>query len=85
MSVTRRGKPPAMETFTYSHLPASSSVVHIALFAEVRNAKALRARIINAATLAGSEGDEERERLNFAFVDARPVRPLRPIARTPLR
>ncbi|KAI0029677.1 kinase binding protein CGI-121-domain-containing protein [Vararia minispora EC-137] len=62
-----------METFTYSHFPSASSIVHIAFFTHVSNAKALRARIINAASLTGKQGDDERERVNFAFVDARPV------------
>ena len=64
-----------MESYHYPHFP---SIVYIALFTAVTNAGDLRNRIINAATLAGPEGDEEREAVNFAFVDARLVRQLPP-------
>ncbi|KZV63249.1 CGI-121-domain-containing protein, partial [Peniophora sp. CONT] len=57
-----------METFIYSHLDLS---VHIALFRNVSNSSQIRQRIIAAATSTGEKGDTERERLNFAFVDAR--------------
>ena len=60
-----------METFIYTHLDLQ---VHIALFRNVLNSSDLRKRIIAAATLTGEEGDAERERVNFAFVDARLVR-----------
>ena len=60
-----------METFIYSHLDLK---VHIALFRNVANSAEIRKRIIAAATLTGDEGDAERERVNFAFVDARLVR-----------
>ncbi|VDB86758.1 unnamed protein product [Peniophora sp. CBMAI 1063] len=59
-----------METFIYSHLDLH---VHIALFHDVSNSADIRKRIIAAATLKGEEGDAERERVNFAFVDARLV------------
>ncbi|KAI0057743.1 CGI-121-domain-containing protein [Artomyces pyxidatus] len=62
-----------METFTYTHFPAQSSVVHIALFTSVGNAKDIRARIVKASTLGGPEGDAERGAVNFAFIDARLV------------
>ena len=59
-----------MESFAYRHF---SSTVHVALFVHVTNAAKLRARIVRASTLEGSEGQLEREAVNFAFVDARLV------------
>jgi EKC/KEOPS complex subunit CGI121/TPRKB len=59
-----------MESFAYPHF---SSTVHVALFVNVTNAAKLRARIIRASTLQGEGGEEEREAVNFAFVDARLV------------
>ncbi|TFY63359.1 hypothetical protein EVG20_g6351 [Dentipellis fragilis] len=60
-----------METYAYPHFPPSSSAVHVALFTNVTNASDLRARIVKASTLEGPEGDAERARVNFAFIDAR--------------
>jgi EKC/KEOPS complex subunit CGI121/TPRKB len=66
-----RGKIRQMESFDY---PQFSSTVHVALFNHVANAAKLRARIVRASTLEGTEGQAEREAVNFAFVDARLVR-----------
>ena len=63
-----------METFRYPHFPPRLSYVHVALFAGVSNAPELRKRIIAASAMDGEEGDAERERVNFAFVEARLVR-----------
>ena len=63
--------PNQMEIFAYPHF---GSTVHVALFKHVTNAARLRARIVRASTLEGTEGDVEREAVNFAFVDARLVR-----------
>ncbi|KAI0337492.1 CGI-121-domain-containing protein [Trametopsis cervina] len=60
-----------MQSFYYPHFPEDLSVVHIALLDNVRNAAALRTRLIQAASLPGPEGDIERGAVNFAFVDAR--------------
>ncbi|KAI0352537.1 CGI-121-domain-containing protein [Trametes cingulata] len=60
-----------METFRYSHLPADSSTVHIALFTNVSNSAQLRSRIVRASQLDGPDGETEREAVNFAFIDAR--------------
>ncbi|KAH9986800.1 kinase binding protein CGI-121-domain-containing protein [Russula vinacea] len=57
-----------MESFAYPHF---SSTVHVALFIHVTNAANLKARIVRASTLEGTEGQVEREAVNFAFVDAR--------------
>ena len=62
-----------METFTNPHFPKNLSVAHVALYAPVNNAKELRSRIIQAATLEGDEGEQERQAVNFAFIDARLV------------
>ncbi|KAI0052648.1 CGI-121-domain-containing protein [Auriscalpium vulgare] len=62
-----------METFTYPHFPPEFSVVHVALFTDVKNAQSIRTRIVKASTLQGRDGDSEREAVNFAFVDARLV------------
>jgi len=61
---------PPMESFAYPHF---SSTVHVALFVNVTNAAKLRARIIRASTLQGEGGEEEREAVNFAFVNAQLV------------
>ncbi|OSD01986.1 CGI-121-domain-containing protein [Trametes coccinea BRFM310] len=60
-----------MDTFRYPHLPSELSTVHIALFTNVTNSAALRARIVRASQLEGPDGDAEREAVNFAFIDAR--------------
>jgi EKC/KEOPS complex subunit CGI121/TPRKB len=66
-----RGKIRQMESFDY---PQFSSTVHVALFKHVTNAAKLKARTLRASTLEGTEGQMEREAVNFAFVDARLVR-----------
>ena len=54
------------------------SAVFAAKFTNVKNAGAIRARIVKAATMEGPEGDEERDAVNFAFINARLVRGLSP-------
>ena len=67
-----------MESYGYTHFPSNLSNVHIALFIDVKNASELRERIVKAASLVGAEGDAERSRLDFAFIEAKLVRrPLR--------
>jgi EKC/KEOPS complex subunit CGI121/TPRKB len=63
-----------MDNFLFPHLPESHSLAQFALFRNVENTAALRKRIVSAATLTGPEGDQEREAVNFAFIDARLVR-----------
>lgn len=63
-----------MESFTYEHFPAQLSSVHVALFTDVSNAAAIRARIVHASTLEGAAGDVERDAVNFAFIEAKLVR-----------
>ncbi|KAI6033816.1 kinase binding protein CGI-121-domain-containing protein [Pisolithus microcarpus] len=59
-----------METYRY---PQFDAVVYAAKFKDVKNAEALRSRIVKAASLdgAGAEGEAERDALNFAFVEAK--------------
>lgn len=54
-------------------LPHHSANLSIALF-DISNAAALRSRLVAASTAVGEEGDHERERLDFAFVDGSMVR-----------
>ncbi|KAL1747756.1 kinase binding protein CGI-121-domain-containing protein [Schizophyllum fasciatum] len=58
-----------MDSFTFAHVPPELSVCHTALYTGVKNAGAIRARIVAAATA----GDAERAAVDFAFVDARLV------------
>lgn len=62
-----------MDFFHFPHHHSSQSVAHFALFRDVKNSQALRKRIIAAATIEGAAGDQEREAVNFAFIDARLV------------
>ena len=48
-----------MQSFRYAHLPAELSTVHVALFTNVTNSAALRARIVSASQLEGPDGDAE--------------------------
>ena len=63
-----------MESLQFPHFQSKHSQVHIALFRDVSNAAALKSRIVAAATAEGDYGENEREAVNFAFVDARLVR-----------
>lgn len=62
-----------MEVFSFPQFPASSSLVHFALYTNVSNAAVLRKRIIDAASAQGLFGEQEREAVNFSFIDARLV------------
>ncbi|KAI5119627.1 hypothetical protein M0805_007891 [Coniferiporia weirii] len=62
-----------METYTYKQFQGLPATVHIALFASVKNAAKLRARIVKASTAEGAEGEAERDAVNFAFIEARLV------------
>jgi len=55
------------------HYPQFNAVVYVAKFKEVKNADAVRTRIVKAATVVGSAGDAEREAVNFAFIEAKLV------------
>ncbi|KAF8554973.1 CGI-121-domain-containing protein [Imleria badia] len=45
-------------------------IVFAAKFKHVKNAGAIRERIVKAATTVGPEGDKERDAVNFAFINA---------------
>ncbi|KAJ3498801.1 hypothetical protein NMY22_g19572 [Coprinellus aureogranulatus] len=62
-----------MDTFTFPHLPAEKSTAYFALFRNVENAAALRQRIIKVSTLTSTceRHEEEKDAVNFAFIDAR--------------
>lgn len=63
----------ALERLTYPHFEGDLSTVYIGLLENVKNSASLRSRIIAAASAQGTEGDVEREAVNFAFIDARTV------------
>lgn len=48
-------------------------VIYAAKFKHVKNAGAIRERIVKAATMEGPEGDKERDAVNFAFINAKLV------------
>ncbi|PPQ73107.1 hypothetical protein CVT26_014728 [Gymnopilus dilepis] len=62
-----------MESLCYPQFDSRHSQVHIALFRNVSNAAAVKARIIAASTAEGEFGEKEREAVNFAFVEARMI------------
>lgn len=62
-----------MDLFYFPHLAPDRATTHVALFKHVKNAAALKKRIIDASTLEGETGEREREQVNFAFIDARLV------------
>ncbi|KAK7051385.1 hypothetical protein VNI00_004885 [Paramarasmius palmivorus] len=56
-----------METFTFTH---ASYTAHVALFHPVKNAAEIRKRIVEAARMQGEQGEEERQKMDFAFIEA---------------
>ncbi|KAH7888178.1 kinase binding protein CGI-121-domain-containing protein [Phlebopus sp. FC_14] len=58
-----------MEQYRYPQFRLS--VVYAAKFTAVTNASQIRSRIVRAASMVGSEGDAEREAVNFAVVNAK--------------
>jgi len=57
-----------METI---HLPALNKTAFVSLFKDIQNPGSILSRIQSASKLEGEEGDRERQRVNFAFVDAK--------------
>ncbi|GJJ07806.1 hypothetical protein Clacol_002011 [Clathrus columnatus] len=57
----------------FAYLPDEISVGYIAFFTEVSNASEIKKRIQASFQLQGSEGEKERVKLNFAFIDAKAV------------
>lgn len=64
---------PLMEVFSFPQFPAASSLVYFTLYTNVTNSAAVRKRIIGAASAQGLSGEQEREAVNFSFIDARLV------------
>ncbi|KAH8083561.1 CGI-121-domain-containing protein [Filobasidium floriforme] len=59
-----------MESYHLSQFPDDHSSVHLAFFKNVTNSADLRKRLVAAATMEGEEGDQERDLLDYAFVEA---------------
>jgi EKC/KEOPS complex subunit CGI121/TPRKB len=62
-----------ISTYNFDHLDC---VVYTALYTSVKNAGALKKRIISASLADGPEGEAERDAVDFAFIDASLVCPL---------
>ena len=60
-----------METFTLPDdaYPAEYCSISMMLLTDVTNAADLQQRLIAASKMTGSDGDREREALDFAFLD----------------
>lgn len=69
-------RPPIMESYSLPNFPHEFSSIHLCLFHNVKNAASLRTRLVAAATMPGTEGDEARDELDFGFVEASMVRRL---------
>lgn len=54
--------------------PAELAENSFALFIDMKDAASLRQRLINASTMEGQDGIDERKRVDFAFLDGRMVR-----------
>lgn len=54
--------------------PAELAEISFALFVNMEGSAALRQRLIKASTMEGDEGITERQRVDFAFLDAKMVR-----------
>ncbi|KAI5455168.1 hypothetical protein NCC49_002437 [Naganishia albida] len=59
-----------MESYSLPNFPHEFSSIHLCLFHNVKNAASLRTRLVAAATMPGTEGDEARDELDFGFVEA---------------
>ncbi|KAH8115754.1 CGI-121-domain-containing protein [Phellopilus nigrolimitatus] len=62
-----------MESYSYEHFPNRLSTVRVALFTSVKNAAQLRTRIIKASMMEGTDGESERDAVNFAFIEPKLV------------
>jgi EKC/KEOPS complex subunit CGI121/TPRKB len=62
-----------MESYNLPHFPVEHSSIHLAFFRNVTNSADLRKRLVAAATMEGSEGDVERDILDYAFIEANMV------------
>ncbi|KAJ7828084.1 kinase binding protein CGI-121-domain-containing protein [Mycena leptocephala] len=60
-----------MECYKLPQFPTHLSCVHTALYTDVSHSDLLRKRLITASTAEGSDGERERDALNFSFIEAR--------------
>jgi EKC/KEOPS complex subunit CGI121/TPRKB len=63
-----------MESYILPNFPREFSLIHLCLFQNVTNSASLRTRLVQAATMNGEKGDEERDVMDFGFVEASMVR-----------
>ncbi|KAJ7246402.1 kinase binding protein CGI-121-domain-containing protein, partial [Mycena rebaudengoi] len=60
-----------MEFYQLPQFPPHLSCVHVALYTDVSNSDSLRKRLIAASIAEGATGEQEREAVNFAFIETR--------------
>jgi hypothetical protein len=63
-----------MESYRLEGFPPEYSTVHIALFHGVTNAADLRQKLVTVASAQGIDAETERNKLDYAFIDASLVR-----------
>lgn len=56
-----------MESFRFYH---NNNVAYALLFTSVNDPGKIKQRIVDAAKIEGPEGEEEREAVNFSFIEA---------------
>lgn len=64
-----------MESYALPHMPSELSQIHICLFKNVSNTKAIKTSLIAASSMNGPEGDDERDKYDFCFVEGNVVSP----------
>ncbi|KAJ7645637.1 kinase binding protein CGI-121-domain-containing protein [Mycena polygramma] len=60
-----------MQSYQLPQFPTHLSCVHAALYTNVSDSDSLRKRLITASTAEGSDGERERDAVNFSFIEAR--------------
>ncbi|KAJ6511975.1 kinase binding protein CGI-121-domain-containing protein [Mycena vitilis] len=60
-----------MQSYQLSQFPSHLSCVHAALYTNVSDSDSLRKRLLTASTAEGSDGERERDAVNFSFIEAR--------------
>ncbi|KAF7365449.1 Glucooligosaccharide oxidase [Mycena venus] len=65
------GQQRSMQSYQLPQFPSHFSSVHAALYTDVSDSDLLRKRLITASTAEGSDGERERDAVNFAFIEAR--------------
>ncbi|KAJ9097666.1 hypothetical protein QFC21_004703 [Naganishia friedmannii] len=59
-----------MESYILPNFPREFSSIHLCLFQNVTNSASLRARLVEAATMEGEQGDRARDEMDYGFVEA---------------